>query len=504
MKPRQGNLHLHPLLPDCRMPSPVKDRRAPFEKMMPRDKQVMNQQLYQPARDFHVKRHCWLDPPDPRQTLDKEGQVKPRSISQTTKASRMTRRNSPTSGWAAAPAPKPAPIPLALPHLVSSRGRDVSASSQSEDSFEIAPRSEAALSRLSSRVYPPRLVPKAVAAQGTGDQTNSPSLRWKHFMPDKATSAYNAARIPPRDSSAEADAGEVLERVGDTNSDSPQLQSEDLPEVANQVTSVNRDDEQNPTNFGARAKKFRQDSPPRRSFRERDQVEAVTPKRQTVRCNAPRKQDQMSVDGVTNFAKVKEDGGARAHRLEASTDDRRSSVTIEADQGKKVTNVQSDRSTEEHGGRTIGSGVDVWSPQRQSQKSTPFPLMPVEASGAASVSAPGSPVRGRAFSRTLRRQRQSTITNNGSERSCVGLSRSRSKPGNVRVTVEVRTPQESPEKGIGKRQGRDRAGEGANGHESSNGNGSGSGGGERVVIVTTDVQEDRADEEKEEEEEEEE
>lgn len=68
---------------------------------------------------------------------------------------------------------------------------------------------------------------------------------------------------------------------------------------------------------------------------------------------------------------------------------------------------------------------------------------------------------------------QSRVMRNEESGNGVRVSRSRSKVGNVRVTVEVRTPQGSPSKGYAQR---DPVGDG-------------NGKGERVVIVTTDVEE---------------
>lgn len=463
--------HLHPMLPGGQAPSPVKERTAAFEKMMQHDKQIMYEQPHKHVGNAHVKKHWWLASDDHRAN-HMQGLVKQELNAMANKTDRKTRRDHPTSTRTMTPAPKSGPIPLALPQLISSRGRAVSASSQFEDCFDTAPQSEAALSRLSSRVHSPRTVPKASGAQDIGNETKSPFFRWKPFMHDKKLPAYKKIPASSPESCLEVNAGsDVPEYLSDTTS-RLQLRANDLSQAATQNTISQREHGRNTTSGARQSRDVVSASTTRGSTQECHLPQVLPPNRLTLRNTVPTKQGRLSGDVAVHGTMTKQANGADTHREVVQAERRCSFDDMAVDDGKELAVTQSDGSTEEPGEVATESGIEATSSRARSKESTPFPMIPVEARGPASASGPGSPVRGRTASRTL--HRQSMVMKNEGGGNGVRVSRSRSKAGNVRVTVEVRTPQGSPVKKNGDKDGiRD---------------GNAKGQGERVVIVTTDVQ----------------
>ncbi len=459
MKPRHEIFHLHRPPPVGQAPSPVKERTAAFEKMMQHDKQIMSEQQHKNNGNIYVKKHWWLESDD-SQTNHTQGVVKQEPNATATEAGRNVPRNPPTSTCSVTPTLRSGPIPLALPQLISSRGRVVSTSSQFDDSFETAPQSEAALSRLSSRVHSPRTVLKASGAQDIGNELKSPLFRWKAFMLDKRSPADKEVPVSPQESGLEANAGkDVAEQARDTVSHL-QHRAKDLS-GANQDATSQREQDESTVRAVVRSHDVGKTFNTCRPIRESCELQVLTPERLTLPNTASTKLNRFPSDG------------SEIHHEVAQTEQRWSSGDMAVDDGKEVAAAQTDESTEKYGEAAIESAIEATiSRQRRSRDSMPFPLIPVEASGSASASAsgPGSPIRGRAASRTL--SRQSTVMKEEGNQNGVRVSRSRSKAGNVRVTVEVRTPQGSPVKPAGDK---DRKGQG-------------NGSGERVVIVTTDVQ----------------
>lgn len=442
---RESVLHAPP--PTGQVQSPVKERTATFEKMMQRDKQIMYGQLTKQGGDVSLKKNWWLDSSDSDVAYPVERKVKQDLNPATTMTGRALQLHPPASVDPAKSASKSGPIPLALPQLVS-RGRAVSASSQFEDSFDTAPESEAALSRLSSRVHSPRTVAKTLGAQEALNEIKSPLFRWKPFMVDRTAPVNKTNPCPPRDTSLEANAGsDVIETAKGNSSHLLQPRAQDIVGPGLQSKRV------------AHA-----------STSEEDQVQTLLSKRQALRSTASTTRDHIAMDGVANGTNKQAVKGEMHYHREP-TDLGPSSDNMATDEAKEVAVFQSYTPTEES-----ETEPHVVSPLRQPTKdstTTPFPLMPVDTSNdySATASAPSSPMRGRAFSRTLQHQR--TMMTEDGKGNRVNVSRSRSKAGNVRVTVEVRTPQGSPKKGNG----------------DNDGDGTGAGvGAEKVVIVTTDVQ----------------
>jgi hypothetical protein len=464
IKPGREIFHLHPLIPGGQAPSPVKQRTAAFEKMMQHDKQIMYEQAHKHNGNIYVKKHWLPDSSDDNGTTHVPGKLKREHIATTSKIGRTMQYNPPTNTRNVTPTPNSGPIPLALPQLISSRGGAVSASSQFEESFQTAPQSEAALSRLSSRVHSPRTVAKAAAAQDVANETRSPFFRWKPFMLEKKAPAHHAGPISRQECSFEENAGrDVPEKGGDSAS---RLERR----AGNQDAISQLQYEQSTVRTVLQPSDVGLSSTTRGSTQESRLPGRMTSRRLTLRNTVSTKQDLMSMNGAANTTEA------------AQTEQEYSSGDMTVDDGKEVALPQSEDSAEAHDEIKTEPAIEATSSysRPRPKDSTPFPLVPVEASGSAPTSGPSSPMRGRAASRTLHRQTTMKMKTDEDNGHGVRVSRSRSKAGNVRVTVEVRTPKGSPVKGNGEKGG------------DGNGNASGmaTGVGERIVIVTTDVHED--------------
>jgi hypothetical protein len=469
-------LQLHLPLPGSMGRSPVKQRAAAFEKMMQHDKQIMYKQPHRHNGKIHVKKHWWPELSDNDEARYIQAKVKPEPTSATTKTGQTVHHNSPASTRSVAPPLRSGPIPLALPQLISSRGRAVSAVSQFEDGFETAPESEAALSRLSSRMHSPRTIPKLSGAHDVGNETRSPLFRWKPFMLDRTSPANKVfPASPPRESTLDTNAGsDVPGHALDADARQNQVRARDPLQAANNERALKQEHEPKKPMLAARAKEVMGVAAPRRSGQESqilDQPMQLSPKRLLLRSPSAN-QDHMSTDGATNGTTPKQADSAERRPKLALAEQSCSSSDITVDDGKEVALPQTDSGTDECGGTATGTGPETRSSRHQSKDTTPFPLMPAEASSA--TSGASSPIRGRAVARTL--QRQSTVMREEGNGDSVRVSRSQSKAGNVRVTVEVRTPQGSPAKGNG---GKEECGER---------DGTANRMADRVVIVTTDVQ----------------
>ena len=435
---------LQPMLLGAQAPSPVKLRTAAFEKMVQHDKQIMYQQQHKHNGNACIKKHCWLDSLDNSRANHVQRVVDLELNAN--KTGRNTKRDPATISRNFTSTSNTGPIPLALPQLISSRGRAVSTSSQFDDSFDTLPQSEAALSRLSSRVQPPRAVPKASGAQDIGKEAKSPFFRWKPFMLDKKFPHQTVPALP-QESSHEANA-----RGGNVTS-----QHESYQKTAEVVVQ---------------SKDPPQVSTTRHSNQDSKLPQVLAPERLTFCNNVSPKQDYISVDAAVKGTMMQQADGAQLHCEAPQTVQRCSSGDVSVDDGKESAVSQSNEAMDKYGDLVIASEIDPRSSRPRSKDLTPTPLIPVEANGSAPASGPGSPVRGRAPTRTL--YRHAAMVKDEDSGDCVRVSRSRSKAGNVRVTVEVRTPQGSPMKAHGDKDGAPI--------------GDGNRKGDRVVIVTTDVQ----------------
>jgi hypothetical protein len=429
----------------------------------------MNEQPHVHNGKIYLKKHWWLESCEADKAHGIEENSEQGSNSVTNKASQHVQSTSLTGMHSNFPPTKTGPIPLALPQLISSRGRAVSSSSQFEDAFETAPESEAALSRLSSRMHSPRTVPKVSGAQDGRNETKSPLFRWKPFMVDRTAAGPKKTPASPRESSLEANAGaDTLEKATATAAGQQQLRAKDLLQAANQDENPKQEHQRINADPASVAQELTSAVNSRRSTLEAHSIhhsQTSSPKRLSVLTTTSTKEDHSTVDGAALASRMK-----RSSDVVDQTERSCSSGDITADGDKEVAMANNDRSAEDEYGSTVtGTGMEAVSSHPQSEASQPFPLMPVEASGAASGA--GSPLRGRAPSRPL--HRQSVVMQDDGDGNKVRVSRSRSKAGNVRVTVEVRTPQGSPSKGNARKEG----------NQERNGNA------ERVVIVTTDVEE---------------
>ncbi|KAF7508146.1 hypothetical protein GJ744_009587 [Endocarpon pusillum] len=467
MKSEQETSSLNPTISTRQVPSPVKQRTAAFEKMVQRDKPIMYDQPHRHIAGAPLKKHWWLDP-DENRVHRVPGLLKQEARATRSKAKGVIQHDPPASPRTTTPMPRPGPIPLALPQLISSRGRAVSATSQFEDTFETAPQSEAALSRLSSRVHSPRTIPKALAAQDIRQVTKSPFLRWNPFMLDKKLPANKTVPLSPGESGVGVNVGcDVAEQTIDTASHL-QPQGNDLAAVAIQDAISKCEHGQNT----ATAVMQQGDMPPSATHREiyeSHPSKDLSPQPLTPRKIISPKQDRNFRDAAVPGEIMERAHGAGGRHEVIQTKPRYSSGDMTIDDEKELLIAPNIANMDEHGDVATETG-DETSWQRQSKDLTPFSLVQVEDNRSAPTSASGSPIRGRVASRTL--HQQSRVMRNKESRNGVSVSRSRSKVGNVRVTVEVRTPQGSPSKGNARR---DSVGDGG-------------GKGERVVIVTTDVQ----------------
>lgn len=478
IRPGHEIFHLAPLLPIDQAPSPVKQKAAAFEKMMQHDKQI----LYAPSQKhdgkLNLDKPWWLESSDSRQANNMQEWLKQRPTAILSKAGRIIEPHPAASTGTSTPTPRSGPIPLALPQLISSRGRTVSASTQFEDSFETVPQSEAALSRLSTRVHSPRAIPRVSGGQDIGDAAKSPFFRWKPFMLDKTFPAQKTIPTSPPESTLEGNAGsDLAKQAGDTIT-GVQRRTKDLLQASKQDTASPRVDEQTTSTAVAQSKDVTHAPTNRSSTQETQQPQPQSSKRLSLRTMASTKPDQSSGDGVadptTMAAQAHPDSAEIHHRDLAPTESRHSSNDIvvaasdDDDPAVAIPHPEAEfahTATEEPGIKKTTTTTTSW--QLRSQHSVPFPLMPVDEAAGASFSIPRSPVRGRTASRALPLRMGEGVR----------VSRSRSQVGNVRVTVEVRTPKGSPVK--------ERDGGGV---EGGGGDGIGVGVGERVVIVTTDVQ----------------
>ena len=476
-------LQLHPHPPGSIGRSPVKQRAAAFEKMMQHDKQIMYNESHKHNGKIHVKKHWLLDSSDNDEAGRFGGNVKHESASATTRTGQTVRHNPPTSTRSIAPVSKSGPIPLALPQLISSRGRAVSASSQFEEGFETAPESEAALSRLSSRIHSPRTMPKMSGAHEVGNETKSPFFRWKPFMSDKASSANKTFPASSMVSSLGANVGRGLpEPAIDALARQELVRAKDQSQGARHERPWKQEYAQNTLMSAAQVKGVSNGPAPCSVTQESrifDGPIQLTPKRLSLRSHS-RNQDHISTDGAANGATPKQAGSTGMYSGVASTENSCSSSDITVDDGKEVALTQTDLDADDYDEKTTEIEIQAYSSQLQTKDATPFPLMAVKASN--TTSGAGSPIRGRAAARSS--HRQSTVMRHEGNGDYVRVSRSRSKTGNVRVTVEVRTPQGSPVKDDGDKEG------GKDWDVAGNGGRKG----DRVVIVTTDVQ--QQDEEK--------
>ncbi len=467
---RESSL-LKPTIPTRQAPSPVKQRTAAFEKMMQRDKQIMYDQPHQHIAGARLKKHWWLEP-DENRVNRMPGMLKQEANATTSKVNRIIPRDPPDSARTMTPIPRSGPIPLALPQLISSRGRTVSAASQFEDCFETAPQSEAALSRLSSRVHSSRTIPRALGAQDIEKETKSPFLKWKAFMLDRKLPAYKTVPLSPGESNIGANVeSDVTEQTTGTAS-CLQFRGNDRASAASQDANSQPDYGQNTASTvmqssgmspSATGHETHQSYPP----------QDLSPQRlKPCKIMSP-KHDRTFRDVAVPGELVRQADVTGVHREVTETKPRRSSDYMAIDDEKELLVAPTTACMDEHGD-VANETSDETASRRQSKDLTPFSLVQVEdsLSTSASASAPGSPIRGRVASRTLHRQSTRVRNEEGGNGVRVSMSRSRSKVGNVKVTVEVRTPQGSPGKGNAQR---DSVGDG-NAH------------GERVVIVTTDVQ----------------
>jgi hypothetical protein len=459
--PEKKSEQLHPINTFGQVTSPVKERTAAFEKMMQHDKQIMYEQAHGHVGTAQVKKHWWLESEEQRPN-HMQVLVKQESDTAANKTNRKSGRDHLTSARAMTPTPKSGPIPLALPQLISSRGRTVSASSQFEDCFETAPQSEAALSRLSSRVHSQRTMPKASGTAEIGNETKSPFFRWKPFMLEKRLPAHKTTSTSP-ESTIEGNAESHVPGQASDSTSHMQCPAKVPTQAASQnVISQrqhNRTAVRDPTS----------ESTIRRPNQESHHPQALTPKRLTFRNAVSTQHDRLFGEGSTGSPPKKEAGYAIQHEV-LQAEKRDTSNHTGLDDEKELAITQGDGSPDEHDSRATESRIKAPSSRPQSKDVMPFPLMPVKESNSASASGSGSPIRGRTASRTF--HRQSTVMGEQGHENAVRVSRSGSKAGNVRVTVEVRTPQGSPSKDTG------RADQVGNGPPM----------GERVVIVTTDVQ----------------
>ncbi len=471
VKAGRESCHLNPTIPPCPAPSPVRQRTAAFEKMMQRDKQIVYDQPHRHIVGARLKKHWWLEPDENRTNHIPEN-LKQERKGTTSKADNITQRDRPASARTTTPTPRSGPIPLALPQLISSRDRAASATSQFEDSFETAPQSEAALSRLSSRVHSSKTISKALGAQGIGRETTSPFLRWKTFMLDRKLPAYKTVPLPHGESNIEANTGSDLAEQNTDTASRLQLRGNVLASAASQDTAVQPDYGHNIVRAVVQPRGM-SPSATRRDTVERHAPQDLSPQRLATRRTISPKQDRSSRDIAVLGETMKQADGAGVYSEVTQTRPCYSFDAMAVDDEKELLVAPSTASMDEPGDMANESGDEI-SPRRQSKDLMPFPLLHVEdghsASASASASGPGSPARGRVASRTL--HRQSTVVTNEEDGNGARVSRSRSTVGNVRVTVEVRTPQGSPGKGGLQR---DSVGEG-------------NGKGARVVIVTTDVQ----------------
>ena len=238
---------------------------------------------------------------------DMEGKVKQAPNFVASKTLYDTQHNSSTKTRSVTPTAKSGPIPLALPQLISSRGRAVSISSQFEDSFETAPQSEAALSRLSSRVHSPRTGPRSYGAQDIGNEsTKSPFFRWKAFMLDKTSPAYKTVVASPPQSSLEANAGsDGTEQAHDSTFDQ-QLRANDLMQAADGSASSQLENDQTTTS--------------RRSIEESHQPQILGPKGLTLWKVVSTGQDELSRNDAAYATMIKQADVAERRHNTAQTE----------------------------------------------------------------------------------------------------------------------------------------------------------------------------------------
>lgn len=460
-----------PTIPTRQAPSPVKQRTAAFEKMMQRDKQIMYDQPHQHIAGARLKKHWWLEP-DENRVNRMPGILKQEANATTSKVNGIIPRDPPDSSRTTTPIPRSGPIPLALPQLISSRGRTVSAASQFEDSFETAPQSEAALSRLSSRVHSSRTILKASGAQEVGKGTKSPFLKWKAFMLDRKLPVYKTVPLSPGKSNIGANAeSDVTEQTTDTAS-CLQFRGNDLALTASQ-DAISQPEYGQRTVSTVMQSRGMSSAATSHETPESYPPQDLSPQRLQPRKPISPKQDLTFRDVTVPGELVRQADGAGVHREVTQTKPRCSSDDMAIDDEKELLVAPNTACMDEHVDiANETSDETAW--RGQTTDLTPFPLVQVEdiLSASASASAPGSPIRGRVASRTLHRQSTLVRNDEGGNGVRVKMSRSRSKVGNVKVTVEVRTPQGSPGKG--------------NAQRDSVGDGNAKG--ERVVIVTTDVQ----------------
>jgi hypothetical protein len=462
---------LHPIEAFGQVPSPVKERTAAFEKMMQHDKQIMYEQPHGHVGNARVKKHWWLESEDQRPN-HMQGLMKQELDAATNKKNQKGGLDHLKSIRAMTPTPKSGPIPLALPQLISSRDRTVSASSQFEDCFETAPQSEAALSRLSSRAHSQRTLPKSSGAPDIGNETKSPFFRWKPFMLERKLPAYKMIPVSSPESSVEGNAGSDVPGQVSHSTSRVQLPAKVPAQAANQDLISQRQHGRNAIRAEVQLKDLASESTIRRPTQESHRPQALTPKRLTLRNNVSTQQNHLTGDASISGPTMKQAVGADVHHEVLRAEQRDSSDHMGVDDEKELAMTQCDGSPDERDSTATESRIKATSSRPRSKDAMPFPLMPMKAGSSTSASSAGSPVRGRAASRTF--HRQSTVMGEQGNENAVKVSRSGSKAGNVRVTVEVRTPQGSPSKDKGRV---DKVGNGTPV-------------GERVVIVTTDVQAD--------------
>jgi hypothetical protein len=466
--PEKTTRQLHPIKTFGQVTSPVKERTAAFEKMMQHDKQIMYEQANGHAGTARVKKHWWLESEDQRPS-HMEGLIKQDSDVAANMTNRKSDRHHLTSARAMTATPKSGPIPLALPQLISSRGRTVSASSQFEDCFETAPQSEAALSRLSSRAHSQRTMPKATGTADIRNETISPFFRWKPFMLEKRLPAHMKTSTSP-ESTIEGNSGSNVPGQAGGSTSHVQFPAKIPTHAVSQDVISHCQQDRNPIKAVVQTRDSTSESTIRRPYQESDHPQALTPKRLTFRNTISTQQDRVFGDGSTGSPPKNQADYADKHPKVFQTEECDKSNHQGLDDEKELAITQGDGSPDEHDSAATEFRIKAPPSPPRSKDVMPFPMMPVKESKSASASSSGSPIRGRTGSRTF--HRQSTVMGEQGHENGVRVSRSGSKAGNVRVTVEVRTPQGSPSKDKGR--------------PDQVGNGTPMG--ERVVIVTTDVQ----------------
>lgn len=442
--------HMQPQAPCAQTPSPVKQRAAAFERMMQRDKHIMYEQAHKCNGNVHGQHPWWHDRSDNHRAIHMKGNVKQESAL-TGLAGQTLQHHPVTSTGAVMKSAISGPIPLALPQVISSGRRAVSTSSQSEDMLVVAPQREAALSRLSSRAQSPRTVRKTSGTQAIDTETRPPIFRWKALVLDQTTPACTKDVFLPEEPSSQANAGIESQ---------PKQRAMNQSQAVDQNTSARHEQGQDPMGGVRQLKDIGPASTIRHPMQQIHQPQALTPERLLLGRTASVKQDHTSASGRVYGSAMEQVSGAKMHCEGVRMRPWCSPTDIAVDADKFVAVSQDVGGTEEHGKILTTSGNDVARCQTPSKGASE------------SVSAPGasSPLRGRMPSRTL--PRQGRAMEDAGKGNSVTVSRSKSKAGNVKVTVEVRTPQGSPSKGTGEKD------EVAKGVEK----------GETVVIVTTDVQ----------------